>query len=53
MRAFPCTVRNLSPIQCLTGRIPKVDGFIELQNNTSLENEGRHSFVNNNSNNNQ
>ena len=48
MRAFPCTVRNLSPIQCLTGRIPKVDGFIALQNDTSSENEGIHSFINNN-----
>lgn len=30
MRAFPCTVRNISPIQCLTGRVPKVDGFINF-----------------------
>lgn len=30
MRAFPCTVRNMSPIQCLTGRIPKVDASFDL-----------------------
>ena len=36
MRAFPDTVRNLSPIQCLTGRVPKVHGHINLNDTTEL-----------------
>ena len=29
IRAFPCTVRDISPIECLTGRKPKIDSFFE------------------------
>lgn len=39
MRAFPCTVRDISPIECLTGRKPKIDGLFERESDQKSNSE--------------
>lgn len=45
MRAFPCTVRDISPIECLTGRKPKIDAFFQSESDSKSNSENENESV--------